>query len=624
MTQRNLLVDRRFWPLFGVQFLGAFNDNLFKNALVVLIAFGAMDNTLLTPPQWVAVCGGLFILPFFLFSVLAGQLADRFPKPTLIRWVKAAELVIMLMAAAGFLLHSLPVLLTALFLMGAQSAFFGPLKFGILPQLLGEDELVGGNALVGVGTFLAILLGTIGAGWLMGADAHGVGAVGIAVTAVATVGILSSCFLRPLPAQAPGLPIRLGFVRPAWAMGRLLWKNRTVRLSALGAAWFWFYAAAVLSLLPGLCKDTLGGDARLFTLFLAIFAIGIGIGALLCQRLSRQRVELGLVPLGSIGLTVFTVDLYLATRHATPTGEALGPLAYLLRAGSWRVVLDLLLLSITAGLYIVPLQTLIQQRSADSERSRVIAAGNMLNALFMVAAAGLLVAVQAFNWTPPALFAAIAALNLGVAVYIYTVVPEFLYRFLAWAVTVTLYRVRVDGADRIPREGPAVLVCNHVSFVDWLLVAAACRRPVRFVMYHKFWHLPVVRRVFRRAKVIPIAPLTESRQLLLQSFEKIGEALEAGELVCIFPEGRLTNNGEICPFQRGIERILKRNPVPVVPMAIQGMWGSFFSRRHGRAFRGPIRPLRAIGLRIGEPVPPMLATAQGLRGFVSHLRGDVR
>lgn len=617
-----LLGSRRFWPLFATQFLGAFNDNLFKNALVVLITFGAGEVAGLNTSQLVALCGGLFILPFFLFSPLAGQMADRFSKSAMIPWVKAAEAGIMALAAAGFVLESVPLLLAVLFLMGAQSAFFGPLKFGILPELLDEKELVGGNALVELGTFLAILLGTIVGGRLMSLEQGSALAVGGAVVAVAALGIGASLFLRRLPAEAPELRVRLNPIPPAVEMGRLLWRNRTIRLSALGVAWFWFYSAGLISVLPTLCRDTLGGNAHLFTLFLALFAVGIGAGSMLCERLSWRRVELGLVPLGSLGMTLFTLDLYWCT-HGGAAAVDQSPTAFLADPGNWRVVFDLVLLAITAGLYIVPLQTLIQQRSPARERARIIAASNMLSSLFMVLVAVLLVAVQTFDLTPPTLMAAAALLNLGVAAYIYTVVPEFLYRFIAWLVTLLMYRIRVTGAERIPREGPAVLVCNHVSFVDWLLVSSACARPARFVMYHKFARIPVARHIVRRGKVIPIAPLTESRELLVKSFDLIAEALEEGEVVCIFPEGAITRDGKLGSFQRGIEKILKRTPVPVVPMAIQGMWGSFFSRSQGgRAFHGPLRPWQRVEIRAGEALPAEEATADRLRDEVAALLAD--
>ena len=625
MSQLKLLPDRRFWPLFWTQFLGAFNDNLFKNALVMLVTFKAMTLGTLNSQQVVAMAAGVFILPFFLFSATAGQISDRISKARLIRIVKFAEIVIMGLAALGFILSSLPLLMSVLFFMGLQSAFFGPAKYSILPELVEEDELVGGNALVETGTFLAILLGTIGAGLLIGMGERGLHFVAAGVVAVAALGYLTSRFVNQTPPGAPDLKVSLNPITPTLETWRAARGNRSVYLSIVGISWFWFLGSAFLSLLPIYTRDVLHGNEQMVTLFLSLFCIGIALGSMLCEKMSAQRLELGLVPFGSIGMSVFALDIFFAGNPweglVTPEG-LLGIGSFLDIPGAVRVCADLFFLAIFSGFYTVPLYTLIQQRSEDSQRSRVIAANNILNAFFMVLSALALMGLLGAGFSIPQVFLALAALNLAAAAYIYTVIPEFLLRFVLWIVANSIYRLRVRGRANIPMEGPVVLVANHVSFADWMLIAAACKRPPRFVMDHSFLKLPLVGFIFRDAHVIPIAPARESAEIMEQAFDLIAAELEDDQVVCIFPEGKITKDGEMSVFRPGIERILKRNPVPVVPIAIEGMWGSFFSRKSGKALTTPFRRFWSrVKLTIGEPVPAASATARNLAEKVAELGG---
>jgi 1-acyl-sn-glycerol-3-phosphate acyltransferase len=393
-----------------------------------------------------------------------------------------------------------------------------------------------------------------------------------------------------------------------------------VWLSILGLSWFWGVGWALLTLLPNFTRDTLGASEGVVTLFLALFCAGVGIGSLLCERLSSGRLELGLVPVGSIGLSVFAVDLFLAGRAwPAPGGPLLSTGQFLAHPGGVRLCIDLGLLALSSGLYTVPLYTLIQRRADPEARSRVIAANNVMNAAFMVGGAVLLMALHALNVSIPATFLVLALLNAAVAAYIYTIIPEFLLRFVVWSLARVMYRLRVVGDERIPLEGPAVLVANHVSFVDWMLVSAASPRPVRFVMDHAFLKLPLVGFIFRDAGVIPIAPKKENAALLERAFDLIAEALANGDLVCIFPEGGITRDGRQQPFRQGIERIVARTPVAVIPLAITGMWGSFFSRERGRRlFR---RLWSRVGLVVGEPVPAASVTAAALAADVAALGG---
>jgi 1-acyl-sn-glycerol-3-phosphate acyltransferase len=395
----------------------------------------------------------------------------------------------------------------------------------------------------------------------------------------------------------------------------------------LGISWFWFLGAVYLSQFPVYTKDVLSGTEEVVSMLLALFSVGVGVGSLLCERLSGRRIEIGLVPFGSIGLTIFGADLYFASTALAPHAPY-GVLEFLRERTHWRVMADLALVGVFGGFYIVPLYTLVQTRSDASERSRVIAGNNVLNAIFVVAAAVFAIVLLDAGVSIPQLFLVAALLNAVVAVYIYTLVPEFLMRFLIWLLVHTVYRLEKSGLENIPDSGPAVLVCNHVSFVDGLVIAAACPRPVRFVMDHQIFRVPVLSFVFRTGRAIPIAPAREDAQALERAYDEIAEALEAGDVVCIFPEGKITYDGELSPFRPGIKRIIERTPVPVVPLALRGLWGSFFSRRGAPAMtqwsRIAKRFYSRITLVVAPPVQAKDVTPEELQAIVLRLRGDAR
>jgi 1-acyl-sn-glycerol-3-phosphate acyltransferase len=612
-----LFTDRRFWPLFWTQAFGAFNDNLFKNAIVILITFHSVSLFGLTPEKLVALCGGIFILPFFLFSAVAGELADRNSKSRLSTFTKIWEIAIALLGALAFQLASLPLLLGALFMLGTQAAFFGPIKYGILPELLGPRELVGGNALIELGTFVSILLGTILGGILMGIKPHGAAWVSVATVAVAVAGYLTSRKIPRVPPQTPTLQVSRNLFRPTLELVRRAKKVRSVYLSILAISWFWLVGSIVLSVLPSLCKDVLGAPESVLTFFLAVFSIGVGLGSILCERLSFGRLELGLVPIGSFGMSLFALAIGILPMSPAPSISSL----FESTAGILFVA-SLFLFSMSAGLFTVPLYTLIQIRSHESERSRIIAANNVLNALFMVLGAIALIALYAAGLKSPQIFLVLAGANAVVALSVYLVIPEFLFRFVLWMLARVFYRVRIRGAEHFPEKGAALLVCNHVSFIDWMMISAACPRPIRFVMHASFMKIPVFGIFFRHSKVIPIAGLQEDPRLLVEAFVKISEELRAGQLVCIFPEGEITKNGEMSFFRRGVERALEKDPVPVIPMALDGMWGSFFSRYYGRAMSKPFRRFWSrVDLQVAPPVPAKEATAERLQTIVASLLG---
>ena len=621
-SQYSLLKERRFLPFFLTQFFGAANDNAFKFAFTALATYSAADWGGLEPTTAGPVIGGIFILPFLLFSATAGQLADKYDKARIIRLVKNLEILFMVGISLGFLLGMASLLFVGVFLMGMHSTLFGPVKYAYLPQHLHEDELVGGNGIVEMGTFVAILLGTMLGGALIAIPEVGAHYVAGVSMALAIVGRISAAFVPRSPAPVPKLVINWNPFSETLANLRHAHGNRTVFLSLLGVSWMWFFGSVFLTTFTGFAKENLGGDQNVVTLLLAVFSIGIGLGSLACERLSGHKVEIGLVPFGSIGMTVFAIDLWLASRNFTPHG-LIGPAAFLADHRHWRVMADLFLLAMFAGFYSVPLYALIQSRCDASHRARMIATNNILNALFMVVSSLMAASLLKAGLTLPQLYLLLGLLNAVVALYIYLLVPEFLMRFIVWMLIHAVYRLDKTGVEHLPEHGPAVIVCNHVSFVDALVIAAACPRPIRFVMDHNIFKLPIISFVFRTGRAIPIASARENPKMTARAFDEVAKALADGDLVAIFPEGRITDSGELYPFKSGITRILERSPVPVIPMALRGLWGSFFSRKDGKAMSKPwrLRPWRRIALLIGTPLPAAAATPALLQEKVAALRG---
>ena len=527
-SQFSLLQKRRFLPFFLTQFFGAFNDNVFKQALILAILFKIA--VLADRDVLINLSAMLFILPFFLFSALGGQFGEKFAKDALIRTIKFGEIVIMLVGAAGLWLGSLPLLLFVLFAMGTQSALFGPVKYSILPQHLQPHELIGGNALVEMGTFLAILGGTLYAGLLMSGE-HWAGWVSGSELLLALLGFVASLGIPRAHAAMPELEIDWNIFRQSWSILHLGLAQQvpSVSRSLLGNSWFWFLGATYLTQIPAFAKDYLHGDESVVTLILTVFSVGIAVGSLLCERMSGRKVEIGLVPFGSLGLTVIGLLLWWGA-SAVPAGmEPYGWLQLMALPSAWWVMACILCIGVFVGFYIVPLYALIQSRTSENERARVIAANNILNALLMVLSAiTAIVLLTVAELSIPQLFLVISLMNVAVSVYIYSIVPEFGMRFLIWLLSHSLYRVRHENLDAIPEEGACLLVCNHVSFVDAMLIGGAVRRPVRFVMYYRIYQLPVLNFVFRTAGAVPIAARHEDEQIYTAAFKRIGDYLDAG------------------------------------------------------------------------------------------------
>jgi len=630
-SQYALLRQRRFAPYFLVQLLGAFNDNVFRQAIIgllaVMVAAGTIDPE--TRSIYTQLAPAIFILPYFLFSSLAGQLAEKLEKSRLIRITTAMEIAIMSVAAIGFLTKSMPVLLSALFAAGVQGTLFGPVKYSILPAVLRPEELTGGNGLVEMGTALSILLGMVCGGLLFElTGSNGPVAAALAVTALALAGNLASRMIPPVPASAPELKIRWNPIPESLAIWRLTRKQLAVRNSVLGVSWFWFTGTVLTGNLPVYAETHLGGTPTLYVFALAVFSIGVGVGSLLCERLSGRVVEIGLVPLGAIGTSACIIHLGLAPAIAA---QGLDVSDFLAQPGAWRVVLDLAGIGLFSGFFVVPLFALIQSRTPARELSRVIAGMNIQNAVFIVlAAVGGIALQQLLGWTAGQVFLALGVMSVLVATYIFMIVPEFLMRFLSWLLVRSLYRLQVRGVEtHVPDTGSALVVCNHVSYMDALILAASIPQPVRFVMYYRIFEIPVMSWIFRTAKAIPIASAKEDPALMLRAFDAVDAALSEGEIVAIFPEGRLSKDGQIAPFKSGVERIVRRaaqrgRPVPVVPMALRGMWNSMWSRNDSyfRRMRLPRRFRARVEVIAGPALDGGEITAAALQIQVRNLRGD--
>lgn len=620
-SQFSLFSQRRFLPYFVTQALGAFNDNLYKNTLLLFIALFAIDDqqqsSLLTN-----IAAGLFILPFFLFSAIGGQIADKYEKSGLIRIIKLAEIAIMCVGGLALVWEQTNLMLAVLFLMGTQSAFFGPVKFSLLPQHLERTELVGGNGLIEMGTFISILGGTILAGLLFEFE-QALIIVAVAVVAFAVLGYLASRSIPNAPANNPELKVNFNPISTIKQTVSQIKQDRALFLSILAISWFWFLGAGYLTQFPAFALRNLGGNTQLVTLLLVVFSFGVGLGSILCERLSGHTIELGIIPIGSIGMSVFGIDLYFAAQSLTVI-DNMTAMEFVSHGENYRLLADLLLLAVFSGIYVVPLNALIQTRGDDKCRAQIIAANNVFNALFMVSSAVIaIVLLSVLELTIAEYFLVLGIANLVVAGYIYWQVTEFVLRFIIWIISHTIYRVKHRGTMNIPQEGAAVLVCNHVSFVDALLIAGISRRPLRFVMDKTIANMPGLKFIFKWAKTIPICSPKQDIDIYNQAFAKIKQELDNGELICIFPEGKLTKDGQLNEFRGGIEKILANNPVPVIPMALTGLWGSFFSHKGGHALTTkPRRFWSRVGLVVAEPIAAKDASAAHLQATVEQLIND--
>lgn len=595
MAQSTLSVMRnpRFFPLFVTQFLSAFNDNFFKNALAIWITYYFKDTMQLSPQVLVTIAAGLFILPFFLFSSLAGQLADKYEKAFLIRILKVIELGIMMCLPFAFALHSMTLFLLILFGLGSQAAFFGPLKYAILPQHLAASELISGNAWIEAGTFIAILLGTIFGGLFILMKQ---GAIWISLLAIgfSILGWISSWFIPMASAQDPKLKLNFNILKESKRGLWVAFQKREFALCIFGISWFWFLGASYLTQFPSYVKLNLHQSPSVLTLFLSIFTIGISLGSLFCQKLLQGRVQATYVPLASIGMTLFGIDLVFATHHAHFDPVYSGVLNFLKYLAHWRILLDLLFIAICGGIYIVPLYTLLQHLSEEKSRARLIAANNIANALFMVASAIFSAIFLSLHFSVTSIFLFITLVNSLVSIYIVRLLPRVLVKsFFIWVYKL-LYRVEVKGFEYYEQAGSrALIIANHTSYLDAGLLAAFLPDDLTFAIdtytAKKFW----VRFMSQWVNTFSIDP---AHPLATKSLIQI---LQDNQRVVIFPEGRITVTGALMKIYEGPGLIADKADAPILPIRIDGAQYSPLSYLKGKL---QIRWFPKITLTILPPV----------------------
>jgi len=613
--------DKRFFPLFWTMFLGALNDNFFKNALVIIIAYKSVSLMGLNSHALVAMAGGIFILPFFLFSATAGQLSDKLSKSTLVKYTKVTEFIIMLVAGLGFLTDNFYILMVTLFLMGTQSSFFGPLKYGIIPQLLDRDELVAGNAVVGGGTFLAILLGTIVGGVAVSSNSSSI-VIAVGIVIVSILGFISSLFIKKVEPVDPSVKPDFTFFKPTLDIIKITMRDKKIFHTCMGISWFWFLGAAILSILPNLCKDVFNSSESVGTLFLASFTIGMGIGSFVAEKLSQRRPEMGMVPIAALGMSIFLLDLaYTSMNFSSTSSELMGLSEFFASENSLRSLIDLFIVSIFGGMFIIPQFTFLQDYAPRNILSRIIAGNNIWNAIFMVSAAVAIMVLSGAGVSLPWMIAILATINIGYFFYIYFQNSAVTLRFIFWGLSKIFYNVEIEGRENIPDKGAVVIASNHVSFVDWIMVMAASPRPVRFVIDHIYYYKTGFTFWLKQAHLIPIATKKDNPEILGKAFENISEALSKEEVIGIFPEGWITRDGRLRKFQPGIKKIVSMQPTVVVPMVIDGLWGSFFSFEGKGVMKGFKVKRRKVKLKI---LPPVCSTEFDFKELEQIFRKELK
>jgi len=577
---------RSFWLMFVVEFQNAFSDNVLK-FLVTFFIIG-MGLSLEKRDSLVPLVSAVFALPFVLFSMAGGFFADRFSKRNVAVAVKCAELGIMSLTALGLWLNNVPLMLAAIFLMSTHSAIFGPTKYGMLPELLPEKKLSWGNGIFGLGTFAASISGQIFAGTL--SDAFGKKQVwsGAILIVLAAIGLSLCLGVTRLPAADPRKKFRANFLGDFFSQFKAIRGDRILFLGVMGNTFLWFLGALLQLVILFYGKDTMHLDDTHITYLLAALILGLGAGSLAAGFLSGGKIEYGLIPLGMAGLTIFAALLW----QIKPAPAA--------------VALNLALLGFFGGFFNVPVNAIIQHRPDADKKGGVIAVSALLAWIGMLLSAGVYYLLKVvWHLTPPHIFLAGAAMSLAGTIYCVILMPDSLVRLILWLATKTIYQIRVEGRDNIPEKGGALFICNHVSFVDAPLLMASTDRTIRFIMhrdyYERWWIKPFVGML----GIIPIASDQGPRELI-KSLQTAGNAIRAGEVVCIFAEGEITRTGELNQFHRGYERIMKNVDAPIMPVALVGVWGSIFSFERGKfLWKWPRHIFYPVTVRFGKPLPPV-------------------
>jgi acyl-[acyl-carrier-protein]-phospholipid O-acyltransferase/long-chain-fatty-acid--[acyl-carrier-protein] ligase len=583
---------RGFWSLFVTQFQGAFSDNILKWLVISLITGMGFSND--KRDQLVGVVGALFALPFILFSMAGGYFADRFSKRSVTIGIKVFEIFVMLLALGGLAANQLYLAIACVFLMEVHSAIFGPSKYGLLPELLPEGKLSWGNGVLELGTFISIIGGTVVGAGLCKSFAGRQAWSGVVLIGLAVFGLFTSLGISKLPAANPAKRFRANFLADLWGQIKLIRKDRVLWLATLGNTYFFAMAALIQFLIVIYAKDVLDiSDPQRSSYLQAATAIGIGLGSFAAGYLSAGKIEYGLIPLGSIGMTVLAA---LLGRRGLSFAN---------------VAADLSLLGFFGGFFIVPIAALLQHRPDRENKGGVLAAANLLSFAGIFAASGVYYLVTVvLHLSPSTVFVLTAAFTFAGTIYVLWLLPDALLRFVLWVLTRTIYRIRADGSENIPAKGGALLVCNHLSLVDALLLIASTDRDIRFIIYKGYYERPWIKPLARLLRAIPISSELRPREML-QSLRTASEALWNGEIVCIFAEGQITRIGHMLPFRRGFERIMKGVQAPIIPVALDGVWGSIFSFEKGRfLWKLPRRVPYPVTVNFGRPLPPTATPIQ--------------
>ena len=594
--------QRGFWSLVITQFQGAFNDNAYKNLIVFIILGTAMAKV--ERDRLVLIAGALFSVPFILFSMTGGFLADRFSKRTVTIGTKLFEIAVMVLAAAGLAWQNLDLEMAAIFLVSTQAAFFGPSKYGLLPELLPEPKLSWGNGVIELGTFLAAIAGLVSGAFLADVFHGHQGWSGAIFLGLSALGLIFSLGIAKVPAADPTKKYRANPIGDLWVQLRLIRKDRVLWLAVLGNTYFWFLGALLTANIVFYGEDVLHSTSTRTGILQAAVAIGIGLGSLAAGYLSSGKVEYGLIPLGSVGMTVLGILLSARTLSFT------------------HVLILLSALGFSAGFFAVPVNALIQHRPNDKDKGGVIAAANLLSFVGIGGAAGVYYLFQHYaHLSPPAVFLSVSLVTVAATIYVLYLLPDALLRLLLWIATHTLYRIHLEGRENVPSKGGALLVPNHVSMVDAVLLIASIDRPIRFLMFKGSYDHPLVRPFAKIMGVIPISSQFRPREMIT-SLRTATQALKDGEVVCIFPEGQMTRIGQMLPFRRGMERIVRGVDVPIVPVNLGGVWGSIFSFERGKfLWKLPRKIPYPVTVTFGMPMPPT-SSAQGVRLAVQELGAD--
>jgi len=593
---------RGFWALIATQFQGAYSDNILRNLLLSMIVGMGMAKS--ERETFVSIVTFIFSIPFILFSMPGGWLADRFSKRQITIWTKVMEIGSMAVATAGLATHTLPLSLVALTLVATQAALFGPSKYGLLPELLPAKRLSWGNGVIELGTFLAIIVGTV-TGAAMAERFHGHEIyVGCALLSLSILGLVTSLGIDKVPAAAPEKKFQFNILSDLWKQIQLMRQDRPLFLAVAGNTYFWFLGSLLFSTIVVYGPDVLHIGQTKTGYLNATLAVGIGIGSMVAGLLSGNKIEYGLIPLGSIGMTVTGLLLGGMQHGLAATAALLGML------GFW------------AGFFAVPVNALIQHRPAEKNKGGIIAASNLLSFVGIAISAGAYYVFTTYiHLDPRGVIVAASFITAAATVYVLILLPEWFGRLILFFITHTIYRVRVLGRDNFPEKTGALLVCNHMSFVDVALLVASTDRPIRFVMYQGIYDMKLVKPFAKMMKAIPISSELRPRDMI-RSLHVASEALRNDEIVCIFAEGQITRTGQLLPFRRGLERIMKGVEVPIIPVNLDGVWGSIFSFERGRfLWKMPRRIPYPVTVSFGIPMPPASTTIE-VRSAVQELHAE--